>query len=137
MATTKAYAVKGTTSDVTDCDQCGRSDLRGTIALESLDADGNGTGVVSYFGSDCGAMAAGWTQKDIRKRAKLADDTERARRRAEADARSTAFCDARDAWCFETYGTRDVCAVRDVEGRRRSSIAVVDEFMAATGTPWI
>lgn len=83
----KAFKVLGTTTDVTDCQLCGRTDLKGTIALAPLDVDGNQAGETVYYGSDCGAKAAGWTQKDIRQKAKSADD---ARAREEQIRRTAA-----------------------------------------------
>jgi hypothetical protein len=77
MATTTAparpvFKVLGTTDDVTECEHCGRTDLKGTIRLGVLDADGNVEGE-TYFGAVCGARAAGWTTKDIRKQATAAN----------------------------------------------------------------
>jgi hypothetical protein len=45
----------GTTDDTTECEKCGRTELRATVVLEWLDADGNGTGDVAYYGSSCAA----------------------------------------------------------------------------------
>lgn len=85
----KAYKVLGTTDEVTECEHCGRVDLKGTIRLGILDADGN-VEDVTYFGAVCGAKAAGWTTKDIRKAASAADraaaEAERAKRQDAADA---------------------------------------------------
>ena len=36
-----AYRVRGTTDDVTTCQICGKPELRGTVVLDILDADGN------------------------------------------------------------------------------------------------
>lgn len=47
----------GITDEETTCGHCGRVDLARTVVLEWLDADGNGTGEVSYFGSTCAARA--------------------------------------------------------------------------------
>lgn len=66
------FRVLGTTDEVTECEHCGRVDLKGTIRLGVLDADGN-VEDVTYFGAVCGARAAGWTTKDIRKAASVAD----------------------------------------------------------------
>jgi hypothetical protein len=70
--TRPAFKVLGTTNDVTECEHCGRTELKGTIRLGVLDADGN-VEDVTYFGAVCGARAAGWTTKDIRKQATAAD----------------------------------------------------------------
>src|SRR6266700_3816761 len=77
----RAYRVLGTTTDVTECGNCGRDDLRYTIVLQHLDAEGNPDSEAEYFGSDCGARAAGWTQREIRQRARSADDANAVRSR--------------------------------------------------------
>lgn len=71
--TRKLYKVLGTTNDVTECEHCGRVELKGTIVLAPLDEDGNVESDPVYFGAVCGAKAAGWTTKDIRKMASKAD----------------------------------------------------------------
>lgn len=84
-----AFRVLGTTDDVTTCELCGRDELKGTIRLGVLDADGNVEGTV-YYGASCGAKAAGWTTKDVRKAATAADraaaEAARAERAAKAEA---------------------------------------------------
>lgn len=100
---TRAYRVKGSTTDVTACGLCGREDLKGTVVLAELDADGNEIDVV-YFGSDCGSKAAGWTQAEMRKRTRAADDEQRAAdaraRQARHDAENAAFVE----WVRDRYG---------------------------------
>lgn len=90
--TTTAYEVLGTTQDVTECQQCGRADLRGTVALAVLEVtalpDGgnewNHTGEVVYYGSDCGAKAAGYGPGKGRQLRKDAEAADRDAARAEA-----------------------------------------------------
>ena len=53
------YNLLAIVDDVTTCDCCGKAELKCTMALEELDADGNALGEV-YFGRDCGARALGW-----------------------------------------------------------------------------
>ena len=48
------YRMIGTTDDVIDCAKCGRPDLRMTVVLELLDAEGNSEGV-TYYGTSCAA----------------------------------------------------------------------------------
>lgn len=48
------YRALGTSNDVTKCELCGKEDLRGTLVLAILDADGNQEEVL-YAGSTCGA----------------------------------------------------------------------------------
>jgi hypothetical protein len=100
----KAFKILGTTDDVTTCDLCGKPELKGTVVLAPLDADGAIDGDAAYYGSSCAAKAAGWTLKDIRagvKAAKLeAQAAERAARIAARDAETKAY----NAWVTETYG---------------------------------
>lgn len=102
---TKAYRVIGTTDESTECGLCGRVELKCTVMLVPLDADGNTDGEVTYFGRSCAAKAAGWTVRELNaniKRVaveKLA--AERARRIAEREVETKAY----NAWVAETYGT--------------------------------
>lgn len=58
-ATAPRFRLLGICDDVTACDCCGKQELKCTMALEELDADGNAVGEV-YYGRDCGARALGW-----------------------------------------------------------------------------
>lgn len=78
----RVYTVKGTTTDVLTCEQCGRDDLKKTVVLDALDAEGNPTGDITYMGTDCAARAAGWTQSEVTRRARKADE------RAKVEARN-------------------------------------------------
>lgn len=112
-APVKAYRVKGTTDDVTECELCGRVELKGTVVMEALDADGN-VDDMTYFGTQCAAKAAGWTQTEVKRRARTAD---REAREAEMEARREADRQERaefEAWMRENYGTDDTRAI----GRR-------------------
>ena len=57
--TNPTFALLGIDDEQTVCDLCGKADLKCTMALSRLDADGNEVGVVRY-GRDCGARALGW-----------------------------------------------------------------------------
>lgn len=59
-ATAPRFRLLGIVDDVTACDCCGKQELKCTMALEELDADGNAVGEV-YYGRDCGARALGWS----------------------------------------------------------------------------
>lgn len=48
----------GTTDECIECQQCGKADLRSTVVLAILDADGN-VEDHTYFGSTCAARALG------------------------------------------------------------------------------
>lgn len=105
--TRKVFKVVGTTDQVTECGHCGRIDLKGTIILGELDEDGT-IGVVTYFGSVCGAKAAGWTIREIRKAAKNADaewaDSWRLAHRENGERTEAAFLAKFIPWVNETYG---------------------------------
>lgn len=133
----RAFRVIGTTDDCTTCDLCHREDLKYTVALMILDAEGNDVEPV-YYGSDCARKAAGWTQKELS--AKLREAKERAweeRERAwrEASARDDA---AMIAWAEAKYGITAenrsklfdnlTAAIKDDQGRRRSPISFVKEY---------
>ncbi|MFE7397983.1 hypothetical protein [Streptomyces sp. NPDC057557] len=115
----KAYRVKGTTDDVTTCELCGKQELKGTVVLEALDADGNEE-AVCYFGVSCAAKAAGWTQREVRAGIKTAADEERARQRAERDAMWAAEREFLATWYEEHYGTRDLH-----EAAKRAGVSAV------------
>lgn len=97
------FRILGTTNDVTTCEHCGRTELKGTIILGVLDEDGNVVDRVHY-GATCGARAAGQTVKEFRK---AATDADRPRLAAAAAARYAARHAADEAfavWAYENYG---------------------------------
>lgn len=104
----KAYRVKGTTDEVTECGLCGRQELKGTVVMEALDADGNEDGI-AYFGTSCAAKAAGWTSREVTRLATAANRT--AKKEAAAAARVAgmkayaAETKAYELWLKETYPT--------------------------------
>lgn len=101
----KVYRVKGTTNDVTDCDLCGRVELKGTVVMATLDADGNEFGEVGYFGTSCAAKAAGWTVRQVNAEVKAAKVAAASQQRAQAIAARDAETRAHKAWVADTYGT--------------------------------
>lgn len=128
--TALAYRVLGTTDDVTECECCGRADLKATVMLGILDADGN-VEEVTYFGSSCGAKAAGWTAKFVRDEAKKADKARAARERAQRDADMLAWIAARDQWIAENIGPDALDHPRRYG--YSGPVAVVKAYCAATG----
>ena len=54
-----AFALLGIDDEVDVCELCGKRDLKATMVLSALDADGDEVAVVRY-GRDCGARALGW-----------------------------------------------------------------------------
>jgi hypothetical protein len=125
--TAKVFRVAGTTDDVTTCDQCGKDDLRHTVVMVHLDADGNDDGV-SYMGSDCAARAAGWTQARIRKLANAADratkeQAERERLAKQAEERAKFEKDFA-AWLVATYGGTEKDVMKRLGLRTRFKLVV-------------
>lgn len=58
MATpVKTLRVLGITDEFCVCDCCGKSNLKSTVAMERCDEDGNGTGDIIHYGSECAARA--------------------------------------------------------------------------------
>lgn len=53
------FVLLGIDDEQQTCELCGKQDLKCTMALAELDADGSELGVVRY-GRDCGARALGW-----------------------------------------------------------------------------
>lgn len=101
----KAYTVKGTTDEVTECELCGRVELKGTVILVPLDPDGNPDGEPVYFGTSCAAKAAGWTAKEVNRRVTVAKkDAATAHRLAAIKARDEEN-KAYGLWLKETYPT--------------------------------
>lgn len=70
----------GNTDEVTSCDCCGRADLKSTVALS---VDGSEP---VYYGVVCAARALATTAKDVRQRARTADEARQERERAAAEA---------------------------------------------------
>lgn len=62
----KRFGTCGTTSDVTTCDCCGKSDLKSTVIIVGLDEGGAETGDLRHYGSTCAAKALGLTHKAIK-----------------------------------------------------------------------
>lgn len=60
----------GTTTEYTTCDNCGREDLKKTIIMDTVDADGNRDGNESHFGVVCAAKLSGRTEKEIKEEVK-------------------------------------------------------------------
>lgn len=49
----------GTTDDCTQCEQCGKSELKNTVIIMPLAEDGSDDGKRCYYGSTCAALALG------------------------------------------------------------------------------
>jgi hypothetical protein len=124
----KVFAVRGMTDEITTCELCGRDELRGTVQMIELDADGN-PHTDHYFGTSCAAKAAGWTQREVKERVKAAVAEKREREAAERRALREAEEAQLDAWLVETYGTSDRGAIMKAHGFR-TFVPVLKEWDA-------
>ena len=113
------FLVLGTTDDVTTCDDCGRTGLTHTVRLGVVDLTTGEVDGEVYFGSVCGARAAGRTVKGFREEARAAD---RATREAERAARHAAMAAQAAEWAT-LDGTAD--CQRPPSACRRSGIGCV------------
>ena len=57
--------VLGTTTQVKQCENCGRSNLKHAIVCAVVDDNGHPTRRYHYFGSDCAGKIAGRSEKDV------------------------------------------------------------------------
>lgn len=95
--------VLGTTADHTDCELCGRQDLKGTVALRDT-----ATGEVVHYGSDCAARAAGWTARETRDLVKQADRAAHEARMAADRARNDAEMKDWQAFLLDRTGIVEI-----------------------------
>ncbi|MFF0481071.1 hypothetical protein [Streptomyces sp. NPDC004435] len=123
----KVYRVGGTTDEITQCELCGRPELKGTVQMLELDGDGNAV-EDHYFGTSCAAKAAGWTQKDVKAAVKAADAAKREAERIAREEESRRFCQARDAYFLARYGDRCHFTIARTLGRK--SYEMLKEFEA-------
>lgn len=100
------WVARGFTDDVTDCQHCGRTDLKGTVRMEALSADNESMGDC-YMGVVCAARMAGRKAAEIRTEANRADRERRA-------ALVAAWNAWRDAQVYEYCARRDAALGRDV-----------------------
>lgn len=97
-----AYLVKGTTEDITDCDRCGRTNLKKTVIVATLDADGNEDDLI-HVGTDCAATLVKLTEHEVRTEADAADRRERTRRQQDLEAQFQAWMLAQHGVIIPTY----------------------------------
>lgn len=113
----KAYRVAGFTDEITTCELCGKPELKGTVQMIALDADGNDD-TDHYFGSSCAAKAAGWTQKKVKDDVRSVAFQKAAARRAEEDRLF-------GLWLMENYQTSDVVAAVKLSGIRSNHLFIM------------
>jgi hypothetical protein len=102
-----AYRVRGTTDDVTECQICGKPELKGTVIMDILDAAGN-TEDITYAGTTCAARLSRIPVRQIRRDAEQAD-YRAAQRLAWAQEKIGAFAGAEhdDAMLAEAFFARN------------------------------
>lgn len=97
---TYTWRAKGFTEDVNQCEHCGKADLKGTVRMVTVDADG-GEADDTFMGVVCAARMTGRKAQEIRTEAARADRARDAAIRAAytawSDASSSAFIARRDA----------------------------------------
>ena len=104
--TTRTHKIIGTTQDITDCECCGRTNLKKTVIVAVLDADGN-TDSIAYYGTVCAAKATKRTVKQITDEVSAADAARRATAQAQAAERSAREYRAYMAWLTNITGIAD------------------------------
>lgn len=68
MTAFRMFRVLGTTEEVDSCDCCGKTNLKSTVELMELDAEGNeASSSPVYFGVTCAARAMRREVKEIRR----------------------------------------------------------------------
>lgn len=105
---TKMFKVQGANDEVTVCGCCGRDNLKSTVILACLDSDGNPTGEVVRYGTDCAARAAGWTHRDVTVMVRRANTDAAAAAEQVRAARANAAHNDWAAWLYATTGESDV-----------------------------
>jgi len=136
--TLTAYRVRGTTDDVTECQICGKPELKGTVILDILDADGN-IEDITYAGTTCAGRLTSTPAKRIRQQAGMADYA--AAQRVEwAQEKVAAFAAAEhdDALLAETFFARNPAqrarrTPAEAAADARWFLAVSREMLAARG----
>lgn len=127
----RLFRALGTTDEATTCDYCGRIELRKTVRLAFLDADGTLTGDVAYYGTGCAATAGKRTVKDIIAEAKASELAEREARRIEEDRKHAEWTAARNAWIAEHVGPDALDLPRKYGFN--STVRLVQHFIDSTG----
>lgn len=145
------YRTRGMTDDVTECQRCGKAELRGTVIVEVLDPDGN-VADVTYWGTTCAARYGKVKVSVVKAAARAAEaaarEAERAAWQARHDAETAAYWVEFGPWLNARYGlavkpgatqldsgqTRALHAARKAEGAKLASqFGAMCEFEAETG----
>lgn len=75
--TATTLIAKGETEEITQCDCCGRADLRRTVHMVEIDSDGNPTGGEFYYGTTCATRHSGKTRAEIANEIRQSESAER------------------------------------------------------------
>lgn len=133
------YRALGTSNDVTKCELCGKEDLRGTLVLAILDADGNQEEVI-YAGSTCGARRLKVKVTALRTAAVVADNR---LNRAQEDARERLdyYGTTVDMDTMIKYAKANAHSVKGIEDVRTKLTELITECQQVltgdiTGTRW-
>ena len=97
MTQTYVWRAYGVTEDITECDRCGKIDLKGTVRMVAQYADGDQDGEM-YMGTDCAARMTGRKAAEIRHEANEATKARRAAHAAWTHAQSDLACTLRDQY---------------------------------------
>lgn len=129
---TKIAKLRGTTDECTQCQLCGRDELKRTVVIEFTD-----TGEIVHAGSDCAAHALGWTQATVRTRARSADkaayDKAWQDYTRERDRIETAWEERYRSWLRTNYGTDNDRLSGPLVSRPREKAALRDRYTTLTG----
>lgn len=71
------YSVKGSTTDVTTCQVCGREDLRKTVVLHQFYREDHSFIGPVYAGTDCAATITGSPEHEMKQRVRNANRANR------------------------------------------------------------
>lgn len=110
------WRAMGFTDDVTDCQHCPKTDLKGTVRMVAFTADGEEDGEM-FVGTTCAARMTGRKANEIRTEANRADRAriEKIRQihRAWSSAHSGWFCALRDQHFGRWAHAREIFAWAD------------------------
>jgi len=107
----KAYKILGTTADVDTCERCGRTNLKRTVALESIDG-----GRVFHVGTVCGSRLAKLKAKDFRREVKAVESAQARNKRIADNRAHRAAMASWESFLAETTGITDVVNAIDALG---------------------
>lgn len=91
------FKILGLTDERTTCECCGKVNLKCTVALEHVDAEGHGTGNITYYGRDCASRAKfGRTSPALVKKIEAAANSEMYNAKMNREAKLARIADDRN-----------------------------------------